>query len=335
MADTPATSVSNSSSPPSSSYVPRYIDIGINLTDPIFTGVYHGRQVHAPDLAGVLSRARTTGCRKLLATGSDLSSSQRAVALAREHAGFVYATVGVHPCSALEFESDSTSDSDSGGAEEYLRRLGELATAPEVAAFGEIGLDYDRLALCPAAVQRTWFARQLDVAEAVGKPLFLHSRAAAADFERELFPRLHRLCAGGVVHSFTGSRDEMRRLVDNGLYIGVNGCSLKSEQNLDVVRECPLDAILLETDGPWCEIRPSHASAKYLRGLEPLVGAPAVKKEKWAEGRLVKGRNEPAAIRDVAAVVAAVKGLEASEVVEAAWRNTVKLFGLGETLDEL
>lgn len=275
----------------------------------------------------MISRARATGCRKLLVTGSDVEESRRALSLAEEHAGYIWATAGVHPCSAGKFGDDEAA------AEKYLEELQELAMHEGVAAFGEIGLDYDRLMLCPMDVQRKWFARQLDVAEMVGKPLFLHSRAAAEDFEKELFPRLGRL-KGGVVHSFTGTVEELRRLVDKGLYVGINGCSLKTEENLEVVKECPLEFLLLETDGPWCEIRPSHASAKFLKGLDPLVGAPAVKKERWVEGRLVKGRNEPAAIRDVAVVVAAVKGIEVREVVEAAWRNTVKLFGMGEKLDE-
>ena len=95
-------------------------------------------------------------------------------------------------------------------ADEYLSALRDLAlsSSARVAAFGEIGLDYDRLFHCPADVQLRYFARQLDIAEEVGLPLFLHSRAAAADFEKELFPRLPRL-RGGLVHSFTGTKDEM------------------------------------------------------------------------------------------------------------------------------
>lgn len=99
-------------------------------------------------------------------------------------------------------------------------------------------------------------------------PLFLHSRAAHADFvgllKEKFGPRLEKLERGGVVHSFTGTAEEMRELMDLGLYIGTNGCSFKTVENCDVVKEIKLDRLMLETDGPWCEIRPSHEGWKYL-----------------------------------------------------------------------
>lgn len=142
------------------------------------------------------------------------------------------------------------------------------------------------------------------------------------------------------MHSFTGTVEEMQRLVDLGLYIGINGCSLKTEENLDVVRKVPLDKLMLESDGPWCEIRPSHASSKVLKEAQDMLdligevpSTPAVKKERWAKGKMVKSRNEPAATALVAVVVAKVKGVSLEEVCEAAWRNSVKLFGLGEKVE--
>lgn len=287
--------------------------------------------MHDSDLTDVIARARAIGCRKLLVTGSDLAESAAALELAAAHPDFIFTTVGVHPCNAQHFTS-ATHAPD--GPDAYLAALEALArSSGAVAAFGEIGLDYDRLFLAPAEAQRRWFAAQLDVAERLRLPLFLHSRAAAADFEAELFPRLGRL-RGGLVHSFTGSLDEMRRLVEHGLYIGINGCSLKTDENLAVVAAVPLESLMLETDGPWCEIRPSHASARVLkeRGVAK-VGVDGVKKERWAPGKMVKGRNEPAEIWQVAEVIAGVKGISVEEVVEAAWRNTVGLFGLGEEVE--
>lgn len=179
--------------------------------------------------------------------------------------------------------------------------------------------------------QLKYFEWQLDLAVELQMPLFLHSRAAADDFERLLKPRIPLLEKRGLVHSFTGTVEEMRRLVELGLDIGVNGCSLKTEENLDVVREIPLDRLQIETDGPWvgiedrsresvltvmqCEMRPSHASAKHKEGAAPLPKA--VKKEKWEKGCMVKGRNEPCSIPHVAQVVASVKGITVEEVCEA------------------
>lgn len=123
----------------------------------------------------------------------------------------------------------------------------------------------------------------------------------------------------------------MRQLVDLGFDIGVNGCSLKTEANLDVVRQIPLDRLQLETDGPWCGITSSHASAKHAGANDMLTSLlpRAVKKGRWIKGCMVKGRNEPCTIPLVAHVVASVKGIGVEEVCEAAWRNSTGMFGLG------
>jgi len=313
------------------------VDIGINLTDTKYRGVYHGKRHHEADLPDVIKRALEAGCTKLMVTGSDLRESREAISLAEEYPGIIYATVGVHPCSAQKF------DAYPGGAAAYLQELEALAVEGIekglVMAFGEIGLDYDRLTLCPKETQLKYFEIQLQLSRKLKLPLFLHSRAASEDFFSLLLPHL-RYLPGGIVHSFTGTLAEMRELVQAGLYIGINGCSLKTEENLQVVKEVPLERLMLETDGPWCEIRPSHASARLLSRLKEQEGGcvggpvpelpPLKKKEKWERGLRVAGRNEPAAISHVAWVVAAIKGITVEEVCEAAWRNSIDLFGLGE-----
>lgn len=94
-----------------------------------------------------------------------------------------------------------------------------------------------------------------------------------------------------------------------GLYIGINGCSLKTEENLEVVKQIPLDRIMLETDCPYCDIRNSHASAKYLKTTFPKVA-----KEKYSKDKLLRDRNEPCAIVQVCEVVAALLGKTEEEV---------------------
>jgi TatD DNase family protein len=213
--------------------------------------------------------------------------------------------------------------------------LGELRTMAVEArkeghavAFGEIGLDYDRLFLSPKETQLKYFEPQLDLAIELQMPLFLHSRACSEDFERILKSKLDNLPKRGLVHSFTGTIDEMNAMVEMGFDVGVNGCSLKTEENLAVVKKIPLDRLQIETDGPWCEIRPSHASSQYLKD-GPIVPK-AVKKEKWQSGMMVKGRNEPSTIAQVAHVVGKVKGISTEEVCAAAWHNSISMFGLGE-----
>jgi TatD DNase family protein len=201
-----------------------------------------------------------------MVTGSDLEESKRAIEIAQKYrmlrvplssdhkdwrlaAGFCYATVGVHPCQAKLF------DSFPGGPEKLLEELRSLALeakqAGHAVAFGEFGLDYDRLFLSPKEPQLKYFEAQLDLAVEIQLPLFLHSRAASEDFERLLTQRLEKLPKRGLVHSFTGTMEEMQRLVALGLDIGVNGCSLKTEENLEVVKAIPLERIQIETDGPW------------------------------------------------------------------------------------
>ncbi|KAI9657543.1 MAG: hypothetical protein M1831_004159 [Alyxoria varia] len=368
----------------------QYADVGINLTDPIFSGVYHDKQAHPNDLHEILDRAVSAGCKKLMITGSDIEESHKAIELARTYPDLCYTTAGIHPC-AVESKSmqpftpsSATSKledlilypSPSSANKNRSKESNSTSKSSPIAAIGEIGLDYDRLFLSDKPAQLAWFEHQLDWAVSLQPkkqlPLFLHSRAAHADFIRLLQPRLASLPRKGLVHSFTGTIEEMRELVGLGLHIGVNGCSLKTQENLDVVKEIPLDRLQLETDGPWCEIRPSHASYQHLeavsasvpasadaangtsvpdgvgaggkkgkRGTTPNrteelmaeLGLPAVrsvKKEKWASGCMVKGRNEPCTIGLVARVVASVKGVSLEEVAAAAYGNSVRMFGFDD-----
>ena len=100
------------------------------------------------------------------------------------------------------------------------------------------------------------------------------------------------------------------------MYIGINGCSLKTSENLEVVKRIPLDRLLLETgecvsrskrrrtdedvDAPWCTPTSSHVSSAYLPSPDsPMVLRKVAKPEKWAEGMGVKGRMEPAEVSGI------------------------------------
>lgn len=205
--------------------------------------------------------------------------------------------------------------------------------------------DYDRLHFSPADAQQRCFELQLQLAEEVKLPLFLHSRSAHADFVKILQPHLAKLRRSdiqssavsegsvGVVHSFTGTLEEMQELVELGLYIGVNGCSLKTQDNLEVVKKIPLNRLMLETDAPWCDIRPTHASYAHLEAfskarpeLHAMYSPTRVKPEKWVQNSAVKGRCEPCHIGQVAAVVAQLKGMPLEELAAHAFQNSVRLF---------
>ena len=124
---------------------------------------------------------------------------------------------------------------------------------------------------------------------------------------------------GGVAHSFTGTEAELAALLDLGLHIGVNGCSLKTEENLATVAKIPRDRVLLETDCPYCDCKATHASARLVRTQPDAVKKP----EKYEDGKQVKGRNEPANVVQVAEVLDALLGEGARE---AATANALRLF---------
>mmetsp|Transcript_60932 Transcript_60932/g.104992 ORF Transcript_60932/g.104992 Transcript_60932/m.104992 type:complete len:144 (+) Transcript_60932:812-1243(+) len=128
----------------------------------------------------------------------------------------------------------------------------------------------------------------------------------------------------GVVHSFDGSLAELESLLALDLFVGLNGCSLRTEENLEVVRALPLERLLLETDAPWCEIKPTHAGFPFVRTVLPCKKKP----DKFVMGEGVKGRSEPWMMRQVLEVVAGVKGVAEDDVSRHAHFNARRIFGI-------
>lgn len=260
-------------------------------------------------------------------TGMSLSDVPVNLAIAQSRPNQCFITIGVHPYHAAELGAEDQS---------HLQKLADslgaaLALTPcPVAAFGELGLDYDRLNHASKDVQIRAFKAQLDlfVANEWDLPLFLHCRAAFDDFVDIIRPYLGRLPRSGLVHSFVGSTGQMEALVGMGLDVSVNGFSFQDRESLGMVAAIPLKRLQIETDAPWGEIKSSSEVAKlYLANAAPL---PASKKrDKWDATCMVKERNESCAIERVAYVVAGLKGITVDEVAEAAWRNSVAMFGFG------
>lgn len=290
----------------------RFIDIGANLTDPVFTGIYRGSAKHPNDFAQVLERAWDCGMEKIIITAGTLDEAKRAIEICRTSPR-LFTTVGVHPTRCNELEA---------GGESYLTDLLELISAnrDKIVAVGECGLDWDRLQFCSKEIQLKWFERQFFLAESSGLPMFLHMRNCADEF-LDIIRRNRSKFVSGVVHSFDGSAESMLALTSLGLYIGLNGCSLRSAENLETVKKIPRDRILLETDAPWCDIRPTHPGF----GLVKTV-LPSKKAEKFVLGECVKGRNEPAHIVQVCEVVAATIGITDGELAAEVLSNTEQLF---------
>jgi TatD DNase family protein len=258
------------------------IDIGANLTHASF----------AADLNEVMARAASAGVRRMVVTGADLQSSQQAAALAAAHPSRLHSTAGVHPHHAAGFSVAQRTE------------FAALLTSPGVVAVGECGLDYFR-DLSPREAQRAAFSAQLELAVALGKPVFLHQRDAHQDFTAMLRDFAGRL-AGGVAHCFTGGIAELETYLSMGLYIGVTGwiCDERRGQDLRAaVPRIPSDRLLIETDAPY--LLP--------RDLQPM---PASR------------RNEPAFLPHVAAAVAALRAEPLESLAATTTRNAVALFNL-------
>ncbi|CEG38780.1 deoxyribonuclease tatdn1-like protein [Plasmopara halstedii] len=277
----------------------KMIDIGANLTDPVYTGLYRGKHKHESDLTHVLTRAKTFGVDKIIITGGNLEESRKALQLAKafqsDNLPQLYSTVGVHPTRSNEFEADGK-DPDVYFAE--LLAVCELGKMEgKVVAIGECGLDYDRLEFCDKTTQNTG-GEFLDI---IGQ-----NRSRFTD---------------GVVHSFTGDKEEMQKLVELGLYIGVNGCSLKTEENLECVKAIPLEKLMIETDAPWCDIRATHAGYRYVK-----TSWQSKKAEKYASDCLVKGRNEPCTLVQVLEIVSIIRGESKEKIAAHVLENTKRVF---------
>lgn len=259
------------------SWRPRYFDIGVNFSDSMFQGYYNGstNAKHPCDIEDVISRAHLFNVDRMLITASTIKESREHFKLCERYQNQFNSTVGVHPCSvASEFyerKGDSYSENLRPDVDEKLTELKEILIEGyrlgHVKAFGEIGLDYDRLHYSTKHQQLEMFKLQLDILTEIdfSIPLFLHMRAACDDFINVLKPYIDDgVVKNGVVHSFTGTEEELNKLLDLGFYIGINGCSLKTETNLVVASKIPIEKFMIETDAPWCEIRKSHASYKFI-----------------------------------------------------------------------
>ena len=190
----------------------------------------------------IIAEADKAGVHTVINIGINVPTSQTSIELA-ERFGSVYATVGMHPSSAREFDN-TTIDS-----------LRKLASHPRVVAIGEIGLDYYR-DRAPRPVQRKVFRAQLELAAELDLPVVIHTRES---FEDSL--SIVKDCAdripGGTFHCFPGDADEAFRVFDLGFVISVGGViTYKDSRMAKTSAEVPLDKILLETDAPFLTPHP-------------------------------------------------------------------------------
>ena len=224
------------------------------------------------DRDSILKECKEKGL-KIINVGATMTSSREGVRMAQN--GDVYSSVAVHPLHAEE-------DVD-------FEELSKLADQKRVVAIGETGLDNKKKKTIEK--QREIFLKHIKLAKEKDLPLILHSRKA----HEETLKRIpnHK----GVIHCFTGNLKQAQRYIKKGYLIGLNGIIFKMNLK-EVIREVPLDKILLETDCPY---------------LSPPG---------W------RGKNTPLGVFEVAKEVAKIKEIDLKEVEKVTDKNVSKTFGI-------
>lgn len=206
------------------------IDIGANLTHDSFD----------KDRDEVIRQAREVGVEAFIITGSDVACSQKAMQLAQQYDECCYATAGIHPHHAGEFD---------GEAEAQIQAL---LNDDKVVAVGETGLDYFR-DFSPRPAQIFSFEQHIQLAIDNDMPMFLHQREAHVDFQpilKEHRDQLNHV----VVHCFTDNDKALFDYLDLDCYIGITGwiCDERRGKHLlDLVKNIPINRLLIETDSPY------------------------------------------------------------------------------------
>lgn len=247
----------------------------------------------ALDRDEVVERARTAGLDRILNPGIDIGTSEAALILADTFPE-VYIAVGIHPNSALSWNSES------------YQVLENLARHPKVVAVGEIGLDYYRKD-APVDVQKYVFQAQLELASDLDLPVIIHNRDAYDDMYeiidnwiKVLRNRKSELVnKPGVFHSFSGNLNQALWAVERKFYIGITGpVTFQNSSRLQqVAGEVPPDNLLVETDAPYQTPYPHRGE-----------------------------RNEPAHIPLITGKIAELRTIDKDEVAKATSNNAARLF---------
>ena len=242
--------------------------------------------------------------------GTKFETSERAVELAKKDEN-IFAAIGMHPIhiktDLLKIKMDEEEGAFVPLGEEFdANKYKELARSKKVVAIGEIGLDYYYKPKTKTRLkefkklQKDVFIKQLDLAEELNLPVIIHCRVAFNDVYEILSARSGLASGGkkirGVMHCFVGTVEEMKKIVNLGFCIGVNGIIFKLNLD-DVIISCPLNKILIETDSPY--LTPPKA------GVE---------------------RNEPIFVKYVAERIAELKNISFDQVALQTTKNAKELF---------
>ncbi|MBU0767017.1 TatD family hydrolase [Patescibacteria group bacterium] len=236
------------------------------------------------DLDQILLRAKEAGVEKCVTIADTLKESKQCIEIAEKYPE-VFATVGVHPHGSRAW---GVGDRDN---------LILMLKKDKVVALGEIGLDY-HYDNSPRDVQRDVFKIQLELAKELDVPVVVHCRSAIADLKSIIEEVDHKKI---VLHCCTEKWEDVEWLVEKGAMIGFTGIATypKSQEIREVIGNCPLEQIMIETDAPYLAPDPHRGK-----------------------------RNEPAFVVEVAKLIARLKNVSLEEVDKMTTKNTVEFYGL-------
>ena len=196
--------------------------------------------------------------------------------------------LGIHPICVPQASDDDLA---------ALRAQAEAAMGdPRFVAIGEIGLDFFIPMLCEPAMrekQERFFREQLRIARDLGLPVLTHVRRS----QDQVLKHLRQVAPpGGIAHAFNGSEQQATTFIKLGMHLGFGGAMTftRALQIRRLATGLPLDRIVLETDAP--DIAPA-----------------------WVH----PGRNSPEQLPAIGAALAGLRGLDAGQVREAAWRSSI------------
>src|SRR3989338_11136024 len=235
----------------------------------------------------------------MINVGSEKKTSERAVDYAQKYKEGVFAAVGLHPGSLAAQEIDEKVDDketvkfkmEAEGFDYELYK--NLAQEEKVVAIGEVGLDYYRNP-SRKELQKEVLLEQLGLAESLNKPVLLHFPEAHEDLLKILqtWTLVGNKPLRGVIHSFSGSWSQAQEYLKMGFSLGFNGIITFAQDYDEIVRQMPMDRLVLETDCPY---------------LTPIP----------FRGK----RNEPSYVKYVAEKVAELRRISFEEVAEVTTRN--------------
>ena len=209
--------------------------------------------------------------------------------MVENHKKFVFASCGIHPEYIKEVSEKEKDD--------FLDII--VKNKERIVAIGETGLDYWYTKEREwQEKQKQWFIQLIDLAKELNKPLIIHSREAFED----TIEILENQDAKKVMLHMWGDRKLLNKILENGYYISMNTIILRSKGYRKVVRDCPLERLMLETDAPW---------------LSP---------KKLMDG--IGARNDPTSIKIVAEKVADIKKISFNEVWQKCGENAINFFDL-------